>query len=291
MSTDARAGVIHDIGYQRYTGPRLGRAYAVRSLYVHGLRSAFGLGRSAKAKIFPWLVIGILFFIAVVSVVIRTLSPAHQLSPSYVDFSRAGGLLTGLFLCSAAPELLSRDLRSKVLPLYFSRPVTRSDYALAKLTSVVTAAFLILAGPMLFMFICSAFSLDHASDAWSETGHFLEGLSIAAICAILYGTIATFLSSLFGRRVVAAAVIVGYFLVTIAIAGVVGGITQGNGPAFHYTLVINPAFMLEGVKQWVVGETTNFDAGTYGWWYLTSAIVLVGIGIGALLLRYRKVEA
>ena len=64
-AVDTRTGVIHDIGYQRYTGPRLGRGYAVRSLYVHGLRSAFGLGRSAKAKIFPWLVIGILFFIAV----------------------------------------------------------------------------------------------------------------------------------------------------------------------------------------------------------------------------------
>jgi ABC-2 type transport system permease protein len=48
------SGVIHDIGYQRYTGPRLGRGYAIRSLYLHSLRTAFGLGRSAKAKIFPW---------------------------------------------------------------------------------------------------------------------------------------------------------------------------------------------------------------------------------------------
>ena len=59
MSDWPATGVIHDIGYQRYTGPRLGRGYAVRSLYAHGLRTAFGLGRSAKAKIFPWSVVGI----------------------------------------------------------------------------------------------------------------------------------------------------------------------------------------------------------------------------------------
>ena len=58
--TESRTGgVIHDIGYQRYTGPRLGRRHIVGALYVHGLRAAFGLGRSAKAKIFPWLIVGV----------------------------------------------------------------------------------------------------------------------------------------------------------------------------------------------------------------------------------------
>ena len=291
MQAVERSGVIHDIGYQRYTGARLGRGYAVRSLYVHGLRSAFGLGRSAKAKIFPWLIIGILFFIAVVSVVVRTLSPAHLLLVSYINFSRSGGLLTGLFLCSVAPELLSRDLRSKVLPLYFSRPLTRTDYALAKLASVVTAAFLVLAGPILFMFIGSAFSLDHAGDIWGEAGRFLAGVGIAAIFAVTYGVIATFLSSLFSRRVIAAAVIVGYFLLTIAVAGVIGGITGGHTAAFHYSLVINPAFMLEGLKEWLNGETTGFEAATYGPWYLISTIAVILAGTGLLILRYRKVEA
>ena len=38
--SETTTGVIHDIGYQRYTGPRLGRAYGVRSLYTHSLRTA-----------------------------------------------------------------------------------------------------------------------------------------------------------------------------------------------------------------------------------------------------------
>ena len=48
-----RAGVIHDLGYQRYDGPRLGRAQIVRALAWHSFRGAFGFGRGAKAKIIP----------------------------------------------------------------------------------------------------------------------------------------------------------------------------------------------------------------------------------------------
>ena len=48
-------GVIHDLGYQHYDGPRLGRPAIVRALAWHSLRSAFGLGRGARAKIVPVL--------------------------------------------------------------------------------------------------------------------------------------------------------------------------------------------------------------------------------------------
>ena len=35
VTANAPSGVIHDIGYQRYAGPRLGRRYVFGSLYVH----------------------------------------------------------------------------------------------------------------------------------------------------------------------------------------------------------------------------------------------------------------
>jgi len=37
----ARSGVIHDLGYRRYDGPRLGRAQIGRALAWHSLRGAF----------------------------------------------------------------------------------------------------------------------------------------------------------------------------------------------------------------------------------------------------------
>ena len=66
--------VIHDIGYRHYDGPRLGRAYAVRSLYLHGLRAAYGLGRPAKAKIMPFFLFAIMLLPAAISVAVTALA-------------------------------------------------------------------------------------------------------------------------------------------------------------------------------------------------------------------------
>ena len=49
------AGVIHDLGYRGYDGPRLGRAQIVRALTWHSFRSAWGIGRGVKGKIVPVL--------------------------------------------------------------------------------------------------------------------------------------------------------------------------------------------------------------------------------------------
>src|SRR6266511_4792882 len=106
------AGVIHDIGYQRYTGPRLGRRYAAGALYLHSLRTAFGLGRSAKAKVFPWIVVGLALTIAVVAVVVR--SQTHTVFISYLQYPDNIGVPVLLFLAIVAPELVSRDLRAHV---------------------------------------------------------------------------------------------------------------------------------------------------------------------------------
>ncbi len=60
-------GVIHDLGYQRYSGGRYGRAAIVRTLAGYSLRSAFGLGRGARAKIVPVAVFAIMSLPAVIS--------------------------------------------------------------------------------------------------------------------------------------------------------------------------------------------------------------------------------
>ena len=51
MSEATPSGAIHDIGYRRYEGPRLGASYIRRSLFLETLRGSFGLGRSARSKI------------------------------------------------------------------------------------------------------------------------------------------------------------------------------------------------------------------------------------------------
>src|SRR5690242_19764266 len=141
--------VIHDIGYQRYTGPRLGRWYANRSLYEQSLRTAFGIGRGAKAKIFPWLVIGIALSVAVIAIAVRSLTGEPLMS--YRSYAANITFPVMLFLAIVAPELVSRDLRDRTLPLYFSRPLSRSDYALTKYAALATVVLVLLAVPQLLI--------------------------------------------------------------------------------------------------------------------------------------------
>ena len=53
-SASGPGGAIYDIGYRRYVGPRLGRRFAVRSLFAHTVRGAFGIGRGGRAKVVPF---------------------------------------------------------------------------------------------------------------------------------------------------------------------------------------------------------------------------------------------
>jgi ABC-2 type transport system permease protein len=294
--SETTTGVIHDIGYQRYDGPRLGRGYAVRSLYTHGLRTAYGLGRSAGAKAFPWGVLGLLMAIAAVLVAVQSQVPGERIV-NYWQFPTQVNLLILLFCAIAAPELVSRDIRGGVLPLYFSRPLTRSDYPLAKWGALVTAVFLALLGPLLLLFLGTAFSLDDMGDVWNEFTTFTQGLLIAGLTAALYASIALVISSLAGRRAVAAALTVGFFILTTPVLGVIQGIaySQSGGDLTGGALrlsqlgfLVSPFTIVQGIGDWLFGSGEPF-IGPFGPLYLAVTVAVIALCMLLTLVRYRKV--
>jgi ABC-2 type transport system permease protein len=62
--------VIHDIGYRAYDGPRLGRGHARKALFSQSLRGAYGLGRSAKSKVLPMILLGVMCAPALIMVAV-----------------------------------------------------------------------------------------------------------------------------------------------------------------------------------------------------------------------------
>jgi ABC-2 type transport system permease protein len=284
---EAPGGVIHDIGYQRYAGRRLGRGYAVRSLFTHGVRTAFGLGRSGKAKIFPWSVAGILIVVAVIDIAIR--SQTGVMPISYLNYPADVVLLLVLYLAAAAPELVSRDLRSNVLPLYFSRPLHRSDYAWAKFAALICALWLLIATPMVLIFVGGAFGLPTWHKRWHEFTDLLGGLGLAAIYAVVFGSFALVIASLLRRRMIAAAVIVGYFIITAAVGVVIGQIIGGTrGKAIG--MLLNPGRMVVGLQEWLY-RVPHTDIQGIGPVFAVVSVGFVAVSLAALLLRYRKVSA
>jgi ABC-2 type transport system permease protein len=145
---------IHEGGYQRYTGPRLGPGAAVRSLIRQTMLRVMGLRRPARTKALPFLSVIIAYLPAITFVGLVALVPRQvRFVPEYAQYY---GFITAailLFVTFVAPEALCPDRRSRVLSLYLASPLTRTTYVLGKVASVAGVLLLVTLGPPLLLLI------------------------------------------------------------------------------------------------------------------------------------------
>ena len=316
MTTDgglaqAGTGVIHDLGYRRYDGPRLGRAAIIRALYWHSLRSAFGIGRGAKAKIVPILAFILMCLPAIVNAVAMAQHPGQQPVVDYDTYTyQLRTLVMLIFVAAQAPELVSRDLRSHVLPLYYSRPMRRLDYPLAKYVAFTAACLLLVEIPLIILYVGNLLSAGGGSAVWGQTKALIPGLGVGALWAILLAAIGLLLASLTGRRAYATGMIAIYFFLTWILARILINIAQhGGGPgpvhapgglaaasiplSARLPGLISPFTVLDGVRQWLGGTNPGPipNPGGAGVVYGLMFVLLLAVSLGGLAVRYRKVGA
>ena len=144
----AGSSTIHDLGYRRYTGPRVGESGAWSALFVQSLRAMFGLGRPMKSKVIPLLVV-VVSTLPALAVITAAGASKGQVPVRYGQIIGGQLLLFVLFLAAQVPEVLSRDQQHRLLPLLFTRDVTPVSYALAKYTAIFTAVFMVALAPLL----------------------------------------------------------------------------------------------------------------------------------------------
>ena len=123
-----RRSNIYDLGYRHYDGPRIGRRGTLLTLYVHSLRSAFGLGRRATSKIFPFALAVFAFVPAIIQLGVGAIVSGvdqHVDLFKHEDYFTYVRIILVLFCAAVAPELVGRDQRNRTLSLYFSRAVSR----------------------------------------------------------------------------------------------------------------------------------------------------------------------
>ncbi|GGQ71854.1 ABC transporter permease [Kitasatospora griseola] len=298
MTTPAQThrGVIHDIGYRPYTGPRLGRRYATRSLYVQSLRAAFGLGRSGKSKVLPFLLFGALVAPTLAIIAIVAFANLKQMPIDYSVYLSRFGVLAQIFLAAQAPVLMSRDLRHHVVPLYFSRPASRSDYVAAKFAAMVSALLIIMTLPLLVLFVGAMLNSFPVGD---NLAHLMYGLIAAVLYALLYSAIGLLIAAATPRRGFGVAAIMGGLMITSGVSQIVRALTGGFDPvpreSAHWAELMSPTRTVEGLVNTLFdtgGE--GFDRmaapGTAGVLVYGAVIVLLTAGSYALMLRrYRNV--
>ncbi len=246
---ESAAGAIYDIGYQHYDGKRLGRRGAVRALYVHGLRTVFGLGRGGRAKIPPIALIIFLIVPAVIQAALAGLGNGMIQLFTHEGYFRTTIWVFALFCAFQTPELVTGDLQHRVLALYFSRALRRSDYVLARLGSLATALFMVALLPHLLLLLGQWFSAADVRAAMRDSLPLLPRIVGASLAiAVLLATVSLTIAAVIRRRPFATAAILTVFLLATAF---VTPLVLTRPEKMRYLVLASPLMVGDGVTTWI----------------------------------------
>lgn len=294
----SRTGTVFDIGYQRYTGRREGRNRARLAVFRDGVRTALGFGRGARAKILPWSFIGIVVFIALIMALVagaatRLGGPeAVEQLPSHSDFYGIASMILFVFAAVVGPELLCRDRRDGVINLYLVRPLTGSDYIIARWAALLAVMAAVAWLPQVVLFIGLSMG-DPTPGAylrahWLDVPRFMAaGVAVAAYMT----TLAMLTASFTTRRAYASVFLVGLFVITTPFT--VGLASEIGGAAGQWISMFNLTNIPVHVNDVIFGEVSQVTQGAPAR-ELGSAVLVVWyfactfLAAGVLWLRYRR---
>jgi ABC-2 type transport system permease protein len=291
------AGSIYDIGYRGYDGPRLGRRHAFATLFVQALRAAFGIGRSGRAKVLPAFCLALPALTALIIVAFSAFGSRFGISdlavlPGHPDMAGAVGVFATILVAVQAPELLGRDVRYRVLSLYFSRALLRVDYALAKLAALGVAVLIILLVPHVILTIGAVLLTPDVLGALAREARWWPAvLGSTVLTAAATAGVALVIAALVTRRAYATVTIFGVFIVPAIIVAVI--IALDLGEASRYVVLLDLGTVLDAANAWFFGVAPQPGAWPIAGLPVSlglAASTVIAVGAGAILVqRYRTI--
>ena len=240
---------VYKRGYRRYTGPLTGpRArfmvlprYAWRRLYQQRLV----LLLTVVAFVWPILCAGFIYLTNHAELL-------QGLDREFKEFIQVDGRFFSIFMyvqagfatllaALAGPSLIAPDLANNALPLYFSRPLTRWSYALARLTVLSGMLSVVTWVPGLLLF---ALQVGLAGGSWFLANWTLGAGMLAgfAVWLLILSLVAMASSAYVKWRVVAAAVSLAFFFILSGIAEMLDNVLRVT-----WGHIIDPAWTVNRV--------------------------------------------
>ena len=298
-ATTGRTGAVYDRGYRPYDGPRGGRGAATLALYRASVRRALGLRRSWRQKFLPFSLLAVVSVPAAVNVGIAFVTRNSPLEGfeffTYRDYVGVSSSLL-LFVAVCAPDVICPERRQRVLSILFARPLTGTDYVVAKFAAIASLVFAFSFLPQVLLFVGQALVSDGALDYVRANAEVLWQVPVAvAALAVYYAALSLAVSSLSGRRVVGGATILGLTLVSGAVAGILSEIDGGLGDRAELLSLLSLPLLvrdliflghLDPESSGSLADTAGGDALA-----LAAYLVVMAVSFGVLFFRYRTVES
>ena len=201
----------------------------------------------------------------------------------FFNFLYVQGLIFAFFTTLfAGPGLISPDLRNNALPLYFSRPLTRTEYLVGKGLVLALVLSLMTWVPGLVLWLFQA--VLAGGSWWSDNLRLAVGLFVGSWMLIAVLTLlALSISALVKWKPLAGAVI---FAVYIGGKPFALALNELLDTGWGNLLDIN--YLVETTWSWMLGSATNPQIGSLPPWAALVALGLVCAGCVALLKRRVK---
>ncbi len=293
-------GSIYDLGYQGYHGPRLGRRSAATALFRSTVRATYGIGRGGRAKLAPFILAGLailpaIFAVGIAALVARAGAGDALAGASPVRYETYHGFtvtLMMLFCAAQAPEIFGRDQRYGVLPLYFSRAITRSDYVLAKVAGLIVALLIVDLVPQLILFVGRVLvASDPATGLSNEAAAVPRFVFQGLLTAGLLGGLSALIAAWTPRRAYATAGIIAVSVIPPVLVALLTSLTGSD--TTRILVLFSPGDVLDGANAWIFGSISQNPAiaalDLPGGLYVTTALVATAVVIGLTVRRYLRI--
>ena len=246
---------VYKRGYRRYDGPLTGRLtrflvlprYAWRRLYEQRLVILLTM----VSFIWPLLCAGFIYLTNHAELL-------QGLDSEFRQFIQVNGTFFSIFMyvqagwavflaALAGPGLVAPDLANNALPLYFSRPLTRWSYALARLTVIIGMLSVVTWIPGLLLFVLQG---GLAGGWWLIANWTLgAGMVIGFLLWLVILSLVAMASSAYVKwRIVAGAV-------SLAVFFILGGVSEMIDQVFRvrWGHLLDPAWTVNRVWCTLLG--------------------------------------
>jgi len=301
-ASSGASGSIYDLGYRGYDGPRFGRATVGLGLLGQTLREAFGIGRGGRAKIAPFVLLVLNALPALLAVGFTALARQsgagdilESANPIRHDaYWSITSTLVMLFCAAQAPELFGRDLRYGVLPLYFSRVLTRIDYGLARTGGLFIAILIVTLTPQLILSVGAILAAtDPVVGLQDELPEIPRYVGVTLIGSAVFAGVSSVVASYTPRRAYSVATIIGVFIIPPIVVGIIAVLSVPD--VARVLLLVSPSDVVDGVNGAIygplrIGDETIILATLDGWVYLVAAAAYILGSLAIVIRRYLTVS-
>jgi ABC-2 type transport system permease protein len=264
---------VYKRGYQRYQGPLTTHAARVmafpRFAWRRLLNQRLVLIALIVSLIWPLLCLGYIYLANNLDL-LKTMggvAPVFKVDGQFfLVFMNVQAVFATLLAALAGPGLVAPDLANGALPLYFSRPISRLDYAVARLAVLGGMLSLItwVPGLILILMQCGMAGWSWIRPNWSMAAGLVAGF---VMWVLLVSMVALACSAYVRMRLIAGGLVLGFFFVLAGMEQVLNQVLRTN-----WATLLNPTRSSYFIWSGLLGVETPEGPGV-----LECALALAGM--------------